>query len=256
MVGIVPLAAVALIAADKEPGYLPLHAIDLTKVLPPAPQEGDIRYATDRKIFKAMKARIGSPRWDLATSDVDLATPAVMRDFACATGIALSPTTTPATYRLLDTASRDTSNANNDAKDQYRRLRPFWIDKGETCQPKKDLGKSYDYPSGHTTKGWTVGLVLADALPDRATPILTRARAYGESRIVCRVHNFSAVENGRLSATVTMEAVRATPAYQADLAAAKAELAAARASTPAPDAGACAAEAALIGPSVLAGLKD
>ena len=90
-------------------------------------------------------------------------------------------------------------------------------------------------------------------MPDRATPILTRARAYGESRLVCRVHNLSAVEAGRLGATTTMSAIAQTPAYQADFAAAKAELAHA---APVPDGANCPAEAALLGPSVLAGLKE
>ena len=123
------------------------------------------------------------------------------------------------------------------------------------CESKAELAKSYDYPSGHTTRGWTFGLILSDLEPDRATPILIRARAYGESRIVCGAHNMSAIEAGRLGATVTLQAVRQSAAYQADLAAAKAELAAARANhARAPEAGACAAEAALERPSVLAGL--
>jgi len=250
------LAAGALLSAATAPShYIPPNAIDLTKILPPAPAKGDIRYEADREVFRAMKARIGSPRWKLATQDVVYATPVMMRDFSCAAGIALSPEVTPATYRILATASADTGHANVAAKAHWKRLRPFQIDAGETCEPKEELGGTYDYPSGHTTKGWTFGLVLADLLPDRATPILARARAYGESRIVCRVHNMSAVEAGRMGATVTMTAIRATPAYQADLAAARAELAAARRDTPPPDSAACAAEAALTTPSVLEGLK-
>jgi acid phosphatase (class A) len=64
----------------------------------------------------------------------------------------------------------------------------------------------------------------------------------------------SAVEAGRLGATVTMEEVRLSPGYQADLAAARAELATKRAAAePLPPS--CAAEMALVDPSVLAGLR-
>ena len=222
------LALAGLIAADKAPGYLGGATVDITTVVPPAPVKGDIRYATDRKVFKAMKRAVGSARWRAATGDVIYATPAMEQDFACATGLPLSPDAYPATTRLLNNASADTGRANTAAKDRWRRLRPYKIDPGETCEDKAELGDSYDYPSGHTTKGWTFGLVLADVLPERAGPILARAREYGESRIVCRVHNFSAVENGRLGATVTMATVRQTPGYLADLAAARAEVAAAR----------------------------
>ena len=250
------LAGVSLlIAADRPAGYLGGATVDITGVVPPPPMKGDIRYATDRDVFKAMKRQVGSPRWKAATSDVNYSTPVMEADFSCATGLALTPDRFPALTRLLDNASADTGRANNYAKNRWQRLRPFRIDPGETCEDKKELGDSYDYPSGHTTKGWTLGLVLADVLPDRANPILARARAYGESRIVCRVHNFSAVENGRLGATVTMATVRQTPGYLADLAAARAEVAAARAAAPAAAGPSCGAEDALLGPSVLQGLK-
>ena len=250
----VPLAlATAWAQAPAPQGYLP-SAVDLSGVLPPAPVKGDIRYQTDRKVFRAMQHRIGTPRWNYATRDVKYDTPTMLRDFSCAAGIVLSEQGTPATFRLLSNASVDASRANNAAKDHWQRLRPFWIDKGRTCEALESLGKSFDYPSGHTTKGWTLGLILGELLPDRATPILERARAYGESRIVCGVHNMSAVEAGRLGATTTMTSVRTTPAFEADLATARAELAQARLSQPAPDAAQCAADEAVLGPSVLAGL--
>lgn len=249
------LAAGAL-AADRPAGYLPKGAVDLTTVLPAAPVEGDIRYEADRDVYRDMRPLIGTPRWELAKNDVDYATPATLRDFSCATGLQLTPGAYPATTRLIERSGADTGNASGAAKQRYRRARPYRIDDGETCQSKHELADSYDYPSGHTTWGWTVGLVLAELMPDRATPILARARAYGESRLVCRVHNMSAVEAGRLGATVTMVSVRATPAYQADLTSARRELAAAiRHGAASPDAASCQATQPLIDRSVLDGLK-
>lgn len=250
------VAGVGLSAAVSQSGvqgYLPAGRIDLVAILPPAPAKGEIRYEADRKIFKATRQTIGSERWDYARKDIPSAAADVMRDFSCAAGVALSPEAQPATYRLLARAGADTSRENNVAKDIYKRLRPFLIDKGEICEPDRaGIGKSFDYPSGHSTRGWTEGLILAELLPARATPILTRARSYGESRLICRVHNMSAVEAGRVGATATMDVVRTTPAFQADLAAARAELAAAQ---PQPEAAACEREARIVWPSILAGLK-
>ena len=246
--------ALATGASDRL-GYLP-QTVDLTAVVPPAPVKGEVRYEADRKIFRATRKMLSTPRGQLATSDVLSSMADVMKDFSCAAGVALSPQTTPATYRLIANAAADTSRANNAAKDHWQRLRPFLVDNGPVCESKAELAKSYDYPSGHTTRGWTFGLVLSDAAPDRATPILVRARAYGESRIVCGAHTMSAVDAARLGATVTMQSVRATPAYQADLAAARAELAAARADpASAPEPKGCATEEALTARSVLAGAK-
>jgi acid phosphatase (class A) len=254
LIALVGVAAVAIAATDYR-GYVS-QTVDLTMILPPAPLKGEIRYQADRKVFRETRALLHTPRGQFATSDVPSSVIDVMKDFSCAAGVTLSPETTPATYRLLANANADTAHANNAAKDHWQRLRPFLIDRGPVCESKEELAKSYDYPSGHATRGWTFGLVLSDAEPDRATPILTRARAYGESRIVCGAHNMSAIEAGRLGATVTMQTVRATSSYQADLAAARTELAAARAN-PAltPAVVGCSTEAGLTAKSVLAGLK-
>lgn len=247
--------AAAAIAAAGAPGYLDRTA-DITVIVPPAPLKGDVRYEADRKVFKATRPLLSSARGQLATRDVPSSVIDVEKDFSCAAGVVISPETTPATHRLLVAANADTARANNAAKNYWKRLRPFLIDKGPVCESREELARSYDYPSGHTTRGWTFGMVLSDLEPDRATPILIRARAYGESRIICGAHNMSAVEAGRLGATVTMQAVRATPGYQADLAAARAELAAARANpATAPEVGVCSAEAALSAPSVLMGVR-
>ncbi len=247
--------AVIATAASEHKGYLD-KPVDFTTIVPPPPQKGDIRYETDRKVFRATRPMLDTPRGHLATSDVPSDVTDVMKDFSCAAGVKLSPETTPATWRLLVNANADTARANNLAKDYWKRLRPFLIDNGPVCEDKVELAKSYDYPSGHTTRGWTFGLVLSDAEPDRSTPIQVRARSYGESRIVCGAHNMSAIEAGRLGATVTMETVRQTAGYRSDLEAARAELKAARANPAlAPDAGACSTEAGLVEHSVLTALK-
>ena len=95
-------------------------------------------------------------------------------------------------------------------------------------------------------------MLLTKLAPDRATPILARGRAFGESRIVCGVHNASAVEAGRLSATVTLPAAEQTADFQRDLADARTELAALRAdpATPRPDAAQCAREAGLVAQTI------
>src|SRR3569623_2197869 len=163
-------AAAGLTAATQYKGYLDTPA-DITTIVPDAPQKGDIRYQADRKVFRATRALLTTPRGKLATDDVPSSVIDVMKDFSCAAGVKLSPETTPVTYRLLANANADTARANNLAKDHWKRLRPFLIDKGPVCDSKEELAKSYDYPSGHSTRGWTFGMVLSDAEPDRATPI-------------------------------------------------------------------------------------
>lgn len=239
------LAGAGLAAERAGPiGYLPPGGFDVMAVLPPAPREGDARAEADRAIFRVTRKLADTPRWAMATNDVRLSPTDMMRDFSCAAGATLTPETAPATLALVTRAAVDTSRQSSIAKDAYKRRRPFLIDEGRTCQPAAQL-RSFDYPSGHTTLGWTWATLLAWAVPERATAILTRGRAYGESRIVCGVHNASAVEAGRLSATATFDAIAGDPAFQRDLAAARDELARLRSATP-PPAASCTAEAALV----------
>jgi membrane-associated phospholipid phosphatase len=113
----------------------------------------------------------------------------------------------------------------NAAKPVWRRKRPFLIDHGPICQPREQVADSYDYPSGHTSWGTSVALVLAELMPDRATEILARGRAYGDSRYICGAHNISAVEAGRFAAASIVARLHGDPAFRRDLEAARMELA-------------------------------
>jgi len=243
------------LAAQDEPaksreGYLKPGVVDMLSILPPAPVKGEARYEADREIFKATRRYIGTPRWDLAVNDVHYDTASSLKDFSCALGVSLTPQIAPHLVRLAQKAGNDTQRETAVAKKFNKRLRPYKIDDGEICQPKEDLGDSYDYPSGHTTSGWTWALVLSDVAPERASQIMARGRAYGESRIVCGAHNASAVEAGRLSATITMTMVRNTLAYRKDLQAARKEFSVLRRTQNTP--AACEAEAVLIKENIFA----
>lgn len=240
-----PIAPV--VAAFIKGGYLPQGALDTLRVLPPAPTPGTARYEADRKVFRDTRALKGSPRWVLATADAEDNVAAMMRDFSCAAGVTLTREAAPRTAALIDRMRFDVRNAVNPPKDYYKRQRPYLIDQGDICVAKdQSLAKSPDYPSGHTTWGWTIGLVLAEAIPDRSQDVLVRARAFGESRVVCGVHNASAIEAGRTNASILVATLHTAPEFRDDVAAARSEIAALKkAGAPAPQA--CDAEAALIG---------
>jgi len=253
---ILPILAVLIVSGGVAAstgwpkGYLTSGEFDVTTVLEPAPRPGDPRYQTDRAIFRDTRRFVGTPRYALATADAVTGIPALMHDYSCAVGVNLTPENAPKLAHLMQRATADTGGETNKAKEFYQRQRPFMIDKGQICQPQSELydqknhRMSYDYPSGHTTNGWTWALVLSSIAPDRAQAILERGRAYGDSRFLCGAHNESAVEAGMLSASATMALVQTKPEYEADRADAKAELDALRVSGP--KSTGCDAETALI----------
>ncbi len=119
------------------------------------------------------------------------------------------------------------------------------------CQPVAQLADSFDYPSGHTSWGWTWALILTELASDRTGPILRRGRSYGDSSFVCGAHNESAVEERMLSASATMALVRTKSAFQQDLTAAREEIARLRADPATPKPQGCAAEEALVAQRVM-----
>ena len=134
---------------------------------------------------------------------------------------------TDAGLDLIRRARRDVVALVRDAKAHFARPRPHLGNDAPLCVDRSEaLDRSLSYPSGHATEGWTVGLVLAALMPERATALMRRGRTYGESRIVCGVHWASDVEAGRLASSALFAVLVGDPAFRADLDRARSELAA------------------------------
>jgi acid phosphatase (class A) len=209
-------------------GYLsPAETPDVARIVPMAPTTGDSRDALDRAVFRATRSFEGSPRWSLALSDNDLSTAGMFRAFGCSLGVELTRQNAPRITALITRATIDGTAAFDRLKQlNQQRKRPFLVADGPICLKRPTgLEGNPDYPSGHTTFGWEVGLILAELAPDAATAILSRARAFGESRVVCGVHNASAVEAGRMTASAVVAALHGSAAFRMDLDAARSELA-------------------------------
>ncbi len=248
-----PLHSILLLAAlltlgaigqveDHGPYVAPDRVPDGVAILPPPPAPGSATALADRAIFNTTHALRGTPRWRLATEDVGNAP---LDRFACALGVALTPARAPALARLLDRAG--TGDLVNRVKAQYRTRRPYLDTDAPICEPKTaHLAENGDYPSGHAANGWLEGLILAELVPARATAILTRARAYGESRAVCGAHSLSAVQAGWMAGSVMFAQINSSPAFQRDMAAARRELVSIGTRAGAPDPGQCQAEQAAL----------
>jgi acid phosphatase (class A) len=234
-------------SSNVDTGYLALGGLQAAKLLPPPPAEGSPRDAADRQIFVATRRLKETPRWRLAQNDADQGLAATLKDFSCAVGVNLSPGSAPVTSRVIERFMNDQTAQIEPAKQLFRRQRPFEYMPGDICVPKTpELLHSPDYPSGHATWGWGVALILSEAMPSRAEAILNRGRAFGDSRIVCGVHNASSVEASRILAAAMAAQLDTSPIFQRDLGAARFELNALSGSHQTPDPAACASEAALI----------
>ena len=226
-------------------GYLaPKELPDSLALLPPPPAEGSPAHAADAATFRALTPLQGTPRGELAVRDADLAYPSVAATFTCALGIPISEQASPNLSMLLRRALTDAGLATYSAKDTYRRTRPFAELKTGSCTPKEEdfLRTDGSYPSGHSSIGWALALLLTEIAPDRGDALLQRGRAFSQSRAICGVHWQTDIEAGRLMGAATVARLHASPIFVAQMQAAQIEIASARARGDKPQ-GDCTAEA-------------
>lgn len=212
-------------------GYLGGTAMPDSALLSPAPPaSGSAAEARDVEASRAALALRGSARWELATRDADLFSPAATAAFSCAAGVDIGPQATPRLDRLLRKTMADLGMSTSAIKRQYQRQRPFMVNGEPTCTPDWEpmLRKDGSYPSGHSAIGHGWGLILAELLPQRASALVARGRAFGDSRRICNLHWLSDVEEGRIAAAATVARLHADRTFQKDLKAARAELARAK----------------------------
>jgi len=227
------------------PGYLAATALpDVARWLPPAPTAGSGEQALDDAIFARTRAELATPRGASAAADDVYAAPQVLARFQDSTGVVLTPANAPTLVALIGKAQKDAAGLLAPLKKKVcagGRVRPFVAQpSAPSCLAPVDLaGKKHEdldlyfldrsgsYPSGHALLGMFVGLLFTELTPQHAQAALGRGLEFGESRVVCGFHYQSDVDAGRLAAAALLARLRADPAFDADLRAARAEVAAA-----------------------------
>jgi acid phosphatase (class A) len=213
-------AAAPAVATGQARGGPP---IDARVFLATPPAAGSTEAASDLARVHTIQRLATPERRGLAVADAELEP---WKAFAAPLGRELDPGRLPVASRLMSRVRTDVLAAGV-AKNKYARPRPFVADATlDMCLPgdRLRLEASYSYPSGHATYGWTVALLLAEMLPERAEAILLRGRDYGDSRVVCGVHYPSDVEAGRLVASGLVAKIHADPAFVEMLSASRKEI--------------------------------
>jgi len=208
--------------APKHFEYLRADDFPADGILPAPPARGSEVEKLELAYLHALIAdaspkRIEQARWDDAHED-----PAI---FDQAVGTRLEKL--PATWALLRAVQGDAALAATAAKAHFARTRPWGVDPTlPNCDAGKGKQPTNSYPSGHSTLGYSVGLMLATLMPARAPMILDRARDYALSREVCGVHFPSDTEASHVIASIAVARILQDPTAAPRMAAARAELAA------------------------------
>ena len=204
--------------------------LTLARAVPAPPPEGSTEASLDLADSQRWRAVEDSDRWRLAQTHAEVRPALGMQHFDCPLNTRLAEEPPPALVRLLGRSLRDASIASNAAKAVGFRPRPIADDPDRRAciRVDDDLRSSPSHPSGHATVGALWGRIMAEVAPDQADALTRIGDEIGVSRTVCGLHYPSDVAAGQALGAALFEAMRDTPAYQADLAAARVEVAQAR----------------------------
>jgi acid phosphatase (class A) len=142
-------------------------------------------------------------------------------NFTPAIGPFFVPGRFPKTEAFFHRLQKDAENVTDQAKDFYRRPRPYVLD---PSLASGKLEKSFSYPSGHSTESMVLALVLAEVFPNKHDGIVAEARNIGWHRVEIARHYPTDIYAGRVLAQAIVREMNKNSEFRQDLAAARAEV--------------------------------
>ena len=224
-----PLSLLAQTPAAQIPGAKPaapaahfLTAADYVpdQLLPAPPKDGSARAKAELAEVQGYD-RNRTPA-ELAQARLDDKTENAMA-FAGVMGPGFDLAKLPATAKLMADVQVEEKAAAKAAKDHFLRNRPWVVDTTLQSCSKDDAPQS-SYPSGHSTMGFSMAVILARLEPTKAAALMARASEYADNRLVCGMHYRSDVVAGQALGTAVALKLLEVPAFRAEFDAAAQEL--------------------------------
>lgn len=212
------LAASAPLHAEDAKPFATAKSIDLLTILkpPPAPDSAQ----TKAELGEVLTIQVTRTPEMEAQAIAD-ATENVWR-FADVMGLAFKTESLPLFSAFFDRIVETEGAVVDPAKDTWKRPRPHQA--SPLVKPVVKISNSGAYPSGHTTVGTLMGIVLSNMVPEKKTEIIDRAWAYGWNRVIGGIHYRTDIEAGRIAGSVIAARIMQQPDFQSEYAAARAEL--------------------------------
>ncbi|MEO7053472.1 MAG: phosphatase PAP2 family protein [Rhizomicrobium sp.] len=194
--------------------------VDAARLVPPPPAPGSVQAKDELAEIHAIHDRSSEREIEAARKDADDEKPDMFN-----AAIGFDVTTLPQTTELLNMVIEEEDTATKAAKKYFHRARPWIVDATiATCTPKPPDPASNSYPSGHSSVGFAMGVMLANLMPEKSQAILARASEFAENRLVCGVHFRSDIVAGQQYGTILAVTLMRSPIFQSQMAKAAAEL--------------------------------
>ena len=215
------LFATSVFAKESELTYLTAGQPEGSVFLPPPPLMGSAEQATDMAAVVAVHAACTTNEAELAFSEKKFS----IFTFTPAIGVFFQPGKLPKTEAFFERVQTQAETVTDRAKDFFKRPRPFTVD---PSLGSGKLEKSFSYPSGHSTEGSVLALVLCELFPDQHDDIMTIGRNLGWHRVWIARHYPTDIYAGRMFARAIVREMKNNLAFHRDLEEARTEIEAAR----------------------------
>lgn len=223
------LAALIQLSAQEQTVELYFEEKDLpdgVSWLPAPPDTIGALFAHDIMQYMWGKSIRDTERGRQAVAHVVTSAAEMAEFFSVPFGMTISEEATPAIFKLVSRSIPTFRLAVAKPKETYRRLRPYVRFGEQTAIPwdEESERNTGSYPSGHTIRGWGLALVLSELNPERQDSLLKLGYEWGQSRVIAGYHWQSDVDASRLMAAGVFARLHTSPAFLADMAAAREEL--------------------------------
>lgn len=196
--------------------------------LPLPPEPTDATFYNDWRLYQWGKSMRDTERGQIAKEDAVHTVQYFSKIYSKPFGVEISSEKTPEITLLIARLLETTYLCIKKSKSRIMRTRPFTLFNEPTPVPEDEerLRTNSSYPSGHTTMGWTIALVLAEINPENQNAILKRGFEYGQSRVIVGFHYQSDVDAARIIASTLVNRLHANDEFLSLLNKAKQEYAA------------------------------
>jgi acid phosphatase (class A) len=209
-------AAFAVTTQAREPFVQP-DDIDIKSILAPPPASDSDQ--TRREIDQLLQLQAKRTDADVARIKTEFELTPFL--FSEVLGSWFNPDDLPATAKFLAQVMKNAGSISSQAKDIFKRDRPFTVD--PRIHPCMEKETTFSYPSGHSTRSMVLALALARMFPEHADALIARAKLVGDDRALAGEHFPGDVEAGRTLAKAIFQQMMKSPEFQAEMEKAKNE---------------------------------
>jgi acid phosphatase (class A) len=214
------IATPAMAISDKP--YITATDVDFPGLLPPPPTETSAEGKRDLQTLLDLQRNMTPERMAAIHKDLDQSVYTVA-------GSVLGPKFTkenfPMAGEFFAKVVKDAGVGVGPIKQKYKKLRPFQYSKD--IKTPEDIAKAAGgptYPSGHSSTGALIPIVLGMMVPEKREALYERGWEYGVNRMASGAAYPSDFEGGHIAATLAVHEMMKNPAFRADFDAVKAEV--------------------------------